>query len=109
MKTDMTTQLIQIIHSIEITQYTDMIVVGVIFYSKTISHTNEKVNQELQIQALSGIVADLQNQINNFTFARSDPNEFIIGIIQMNSLLFFYKAQQLLYIQICGREFLYTP
>ena len=40
-----------------------------------------KCNQELQIQALSDIVADLQNQIYNFTFAGSDPNEPIIGII----------------------------
>ena len=40
-----------------------------------------KGNQELQIQALNNIVADLQNQINNFTFAGSDPNEPIIGIV----------------------------
>ena len=40
-----------------------------------------KFNQELQIQALSNIIADLQNQDNNFTFAGSDPNEPIIGII----------------------------
>ena len=40
-----------------------------------------KGNQELQIQALNNIVADLQNQINNFTFAGSDPNEPIIVII----------------------------
>ena len=37
-----------------------------------------KGNQELQIQALSNIVADLQNQINNCTFAGSDPHEPII-------------------------------
>ena len=40
-----------------------------------------KGNQELQIQALNNIVADLQNQINNFTFAGNDPGEPIIGII----------------------------
>ena len=40
-----------------------------------------KGNQELQIQALNIIVANLQNQINNFTFAGSDPNEPIIGIV----------------------------
>ena len=40
-----------------------------------------KGNHELQIQALNNIIAGLQNQINNFTFAGSDPNEPIIGII----------------------------
>ena len=40
-----------------------------------------KGNQELQIQALNNIVADLHNQISNFTFAGSGPNEPIIGII----------------------------
>ena len=40
-----------------------------------------KGNQELQIQALNNIVADLQNQINSFTFAGSDPNEPNIGLI----------------------------
>ena len=47
-------------------------------------HISTKGTQELQIQALNDIVADLQNQINNFTFAGSGPNEPIIGIIQMN-------------------------
>ena len=47
--------------------------------------------QELQIQSLNNIVADLQNQINTFTFACTDPNEPIIVIIQMNSSsLFLY-------------------
>ena len=40
-----------------------------------------KGNRELQNQALTTIVADLQNQINNFTFAGSDPSEPIIGIL----------------------------
>ena len=40
-----------------------------------------KGNHELQIQALNNTVADLQNQINNFTFAGSDPGEPVIGII----------------------------
>ena len=40
-----------------------------------------KGNQELQIQLFNNIVADLQNQINNFTFAGSNPDEPIIGII----------------------------
>ena len=40
-----------------------------------------KGNQELHIQALNTIVADLQNQINNFTYAGSDPNEPMIGKI----------------------------
>ena len=57
-----------------------MIIVGRIFDSKTILH-QRKGNQELHIQALNNIVADLQNQINNFTFAGSDPNEHMIGII----------------------------
>ena len=38
-------------------------------------------DQELQIQASNNIVAGLQNQNNNFTFAGGDPNEPIIGII----------------------------
>ena len=38
-------------------------------------------NQELQIQTLNNIVAELQNQNDNFTFAGSDPGEPIIGII----------------------------
>ena len=40
-----------------------------------------KGNQDIRIQALNNIVAGLQNQINNLTFAGSDPNEPIIGII----------------------------
>ena len=44
-----------------------------------------KGNQELQIQASNDVVADLQNQINNPTSAGSDPNDPIIGILQMNS------------------------
>ena len=40
-----------------------------------------KGNQKLQIQALNNIVADLQNQINNFTFAGSDPDEPSIDIM----------------------------
>ena len=44
-----------------------------------------KNNQELQIQASSNVVADSQNQINNFTFAGSKPDEHMIGILQMNS------------------------
>ena len=39
-----------------------------------------KGNQEFQVQALNNIVADLQNQINDFTFAGSDPNEPITCI-----------------------------
>ena len=38
-----TTQLIQIIHPNEITQYTNMITVEVLFNNKTTSHINEKV------------------------------------------------------------------
>ena len=40
-----------------------------------------KGNQELHIQALNNIVADLQKHLNNFTFAGSDTNKHIIGII----------------------------
>ena len=55
-----------------------------LFYNSIISHINEKVrNQELQIQLLSNIVADLQNQINNITSngssGGSDPNEPEVG------------------------------
>ena len=42
---DITTQLIQIIHSNEIAQYTNMITVEVLLYSETISHINEKVTK----------------------------------------------------------------
>ena len=40
-----------------------------------------KGNQELQIQLLNNIVADLQNQINNITSGSggSDPNEPEVG------------------------------
>ena len=40
-----------------------------------------KGNHELQVQALSNIVADIQNQIGNFTFAGSDPNEPITEMV----------------------------
>ena len=40
-----------------------------------------KSNQELQTQALNNIAADLENQINYFTFAGSNPDEPIIGTI----------------------------
>ena len=42
-KSYITTQLIQIIHFNEITQYTNMIIVERLLYSKTILHINEKV------------------------------------------------------------------
>ena len=38
-------------------------------------------NRELQVQALNNIVAGLQNQINEFTSAGSDPNEPTVGTI----------------------------
>ena len=40
-------------------------------------------NQELHIQLLNNIVADLQNQIDNITYGSrgSGPNEPIIGMI----------------------------
>ena len=42
-----------------------------------LQHWKRKGNQELQIQLLNYIVADLQNQINNFTSGSGggDPNE----------------------------------
>ena len=73
-----TAQLIQITHSNDITQYKNVIIVEV-FLQKDYVTYQRKGNQELQIQALDNIVADLQNQINNFTFAGSDPNEPIIA------------------------------
>ena len=76
----MTTQLTQIIHSNEITQYTHMVIVEVITQQNYFTY-QRKGNQELHIQALTNIVANLQNQTNNFTFAGSDPNEPIIGIL----------------------------
>ena len=42
-KSYITTQLIQIIHFNEITQYTNMIIVGRMLYSKISLHINEKV------------------------------------------------------------------
>ena len=42
-KSYITTQLIHIIHSNEITQYTNMIIVEGLSHSKAISHINEKV------------------------------------------------------------------
>ena len=80
-KTYITTQLIQIIHFNEITQYRNTITVDRLFYKSVTFTYQRKGNQELQIQAFNNIVAGLQNQTNNFTFAGSGPNEPIIGII----------------------------
>ena len=44
-KSDIATQLIQVIHFNEITQYTNMVTVEVLFYNKTISHINEKATK----------------------------------------------------------------
>ena len=80
-KSYIATQRIQIIHFNEITQYTNMTTVEVSLLSKTMFTYQRKGNQELQIQLLSNIVADLQNQINNVTFGGSNPDEPITGII----------------------------
>ena len=40
---------------------------GNLLYTTIILHINEKGNHELQVQALSIIVADLQNHINNLS------------------------------------------
>ena len=75
------TQLIQIIHSNEKNTIHKSAHRRSYILQQNYFTYQRKGNQELQIQALSDIVADLQNQINNFTFAGSDPNEPIIGII----------------------------
>ena len=40
---------------------------GNLLYKTIITRTNEKGSHELHIQALTAIVADLQNQINNLS------------------------------------------
>ena len=55
-----------------------MITVEVLLHSNTIFTYQRKGNQELHIQALSNLVADLQNQINNFTFAGSALTNLLV-------------------------------
>ena len=64
---------------------------------------HRKGNHEVQVQALSIIVADLQNRINNLGSGSSGGNDGVIGVIWFNRLLFTLY----IYMQICGSEYLY--
>ena len=74
-KSYITTQPIQIMHFNEITQYTNMITVEVLLFSNKYFTYQRKGNQELQIQLLNVIVADLQNQINNISNSNQPPDD----------------------------------
>ena len=72
---------VQVIPFNEITQYTNMTIAEHLLYI-TIFTYQQKGNQELQVQLLNTIVADLQNQINNINTygpGGGDPNEHDIG------------------------------
>ena len=74
-----TTQLIQIIHFNEITQYTNMITVEV-YYSATLLYIS-KGDQDLQIQILNTIVADLQKQMYNLSSSNPPPDDMIPKLV----------------------------
>ena len=71
LKSYISTQFIHVIHFNEITQYTNMVIVGGFLILNHFFTYQRKGTQELQVQAVNNILAGSQNQINNFTFVKN--------------------------------------